>query len=523
MYALIVDDDMATVDVIRDQVSWETLGIRQVYTAYNIHQAKEILKANDISIIISDIEMPQGSGIELLTWFREQKLLGEFLLLTCHESFDYAANAIKLQAAEYLLKPFDVAVMEAALKKIVLKIMDERKQQEEIRYGRWAQDNQRQIQLAFWQNAIEGKLSDHIAEEIRQRNLEVSAEDLYCLSVSKIMNLDKDRSRIHASLLNFIFENIHSEILCGTPENSSVISMDFGNYMMLVSVCSGKTERECEELGKKLIWQLKQFSAATATCCISSPCKIEEFYAVFRRIRDILDKKVAYHGTVFLETSVSPAENPTGTILDEQELLHMIEERDKIHFMTYLKAKLNERLYDKTLSEQMLLCVRQEIQQAVFTYFARKEIPSAGFFLDEAATEMTNKASQSVIDMLRWAAYLLEQIAAYENELRKGQSVIDKINQYIHEHYKENIGRNEIAEQLFLSPEYVSKLYKKETGISLKEYIGEYRIEQAKRLLANDAMRISEVAEETGFENFTYFSTMFKKYTGMTPNQFRKK
>lgn len=56
----------------------------------------------------------------MLEWFRREELPGDFLLLTCHESFDYASNAIKYQACEYLLKPFDVNVMEAALKKIIL-------------------------------------------------------------------------------------------------------------------------------------------------------------------------------------------------------------------------------------------------------------------------------------------------------------------------------------------------------------------------------------------------------------------
>jgi len=68
----------------------------------------------------------------------------------------------------------------------------------------------------------------------------------------------------------------------------------------------------------------------------------------------------------------------------------------------------------------------------------------------------------------------------------------------------------------------LSKMYKKQTGISLKDYISEYRIEQAKILLRKSELLVSDVAEEVGFDNFTYFSTLFKKYTGMTPNQYRK-
>ena len=101
MQVLIVDDDMATVDVIQNTVNWKMLEVSRVYTAYNISSAKKILLENPIDVIISDIEMPQGSGLDLLEWFREEKLPGKFLLLTCHESFDYATYAIKYHASEY--------------------------------------------------------------------------------------------------------------------------------------------------------------------------------------------------------------------------------------------------------------------------------------------------------------------------------------------------------------------------------------------------------------------------------------
>ena len=101
-------------------------------------------------------------------------------------------------------------------------------------------------------------------------------------------------------------------------------------------------------------------------------------------------------------------------------------------------------------------------------------------------------------------------------------SVVEKVNRYIREHFKEDIGKEEIAAELFLAPEYLSKMYKKNTGRGIKDYIGEYRINEAKILLEM-GMHVSDAAERVGFENFTYFSTMFKKYTGVSPNQYRKK
>jgi two-component system response regulator YesN len=67
----------------------------------------------------------------------------------------------------------------------------------------------------------------------------------------------------------------------------------------------------------------------------------------------------------------------------------------------------------------------------------------------------------------------------------------------------------------------MAKMFKKETGISLKQYISDYRISVAKELLSRPGARISDVACEVGFDNFSYFSTVFKKTTGYTPNEYQ--
>ena len=201
----------------------------------------------------------------------------------------------------------------------------------------------------------------------------------------------------------------------------------------------------------------------------------------------------------------------------------ILSEKKKIEFLSYIKKRLNEKVYEKRLSAQTLEQAKQEILQAVYSYLAKREIQISGLLADENFNAMTQKASLSMIDMMRWNNFLIERIFEYENEVKKGYTIIEKINKFIREHYRENIGRNEISAEFYLAPEYLAKMYKRQTGISLKDYINEYRIKQAKLLLEKEEMQISDVAETVGFDNFTYFSTLFKKYTGMSPNSYRKK
>jgi two-component system response regulator YesN len=116
MQILIVDDDIVLVDEILEAVDWDALGATTVHKAYNILGAKKILQAEDIGIIVSDIEMPRGNGLDLLKWCRARQIDAEFLFLTCHEDFSYAASAIEYNASAYLTKPFNLAILDMTLK-----------------------------------------------------------------------------------------------------------------------------------------------------------------------------------------------------------------------------------------------------------------------------------------------------------------------------------------------------------------------------------------------------------------------
>lgn len=525
MQVLIVDDDTATVDVIRDTIHWKEIGIDEVFVAYNIDQAKKIIENQTLQIIISDIEMPQGSGIDLLTWYRKRDKKGEFLFLTCHESFDYAANAIKLQAAEYLLKPLDVGVMEAAIKKLVFKIKENQRKQEELKYGNWAKKNIRQLELSFWRQILSGQIfgeKEQIQQEILNRNLPIDVTEEYYLVISKVTDIEQDREHIQFNLMIFIMENIHSEDLCGNPENSKVVCFDNKDYYTLVTVCRKQERQKLVEHGRRLQEDFKKIFKASITCCISNLCQIQEFYDVYWRCSDLIVNNVMFYGNVFLESQAVAVEAEKSAVLELDLMEEMLNRKEKVRFLSYLKEKLNERMRDKVLNEQILLIIKQEVMQVTYTYLANRGIPVSGILVDDVLKQLEQKAAQSVIDMIRWVNYLLEKLYEYEDEMQKGWTIIEKINRYVKEHYRENIGRNEIAAEFYLAPEYLSKMYKKQTGISLKDYISEYRIEQAKILLKKGNLMISDVAEEVGFDNFTYFSTLFKKYTGMTPNQYRK-
>jgi len=210
-------------------------------------------------------------------------------------------------------------------------------------------------------------------------------------------------------------------------------------------------------------------------------------------------------------------------VLDIGRMSDLLKNHDKVGLLNYIKEMLQNWTDNKTLNEHCLYLVKQEILQATYAYLLQVGIQASQLFCDETSVNLQNKASQSALDMLRWANYLFERSYAYEEEIAKTGTLIQRINNYVHEHYQENIGRNDLAEVLYLAPEYLAKLFRKKTGKYLRDYIGEYRIERAKELLRNPEVRISDVASSVGIDNYPYFSTLFKKYTGLSPNEFRQK
>ena len=116
MKILIADDEFYVVEEIIKNTDWEKLGVSTALAAYSVRQAKNLFDKNpDIDILITDIEMPQQNGFELIQWIYEQKLTPVVIILTGHERFDYAHTAIKLHVMDYLTKPVETDKLEAIL------------------------------------------------------------------------------------------------------------------------------------------------------------------------------------------------------------------------------------------------------------------------------------------------------------------------------------------------------------------------------------------------------------------------
>jgi len=352
-------------------------------------------------------------------------------------------------------------------------------------------------------------------------SIDIRFDKKYCLIYSKLNNNEADNERYGKSVLEFVIEGFHSEILTDMVENESVVKYHTEDALSFVTVCEAEQMEELKERCEQLIETCKKYFKTTVTCCIGNEYNVTELANEKQKLKKIFQYSVNFYGKVFYEKDVDlPLINEI-QILDLDKIITYVENKDKARILHYLKQVFDELSFYKKMNLHSLYLMKQEMVQVVYADLMKHGIQSTKLFYDELSIRMADHAMDSTVDMVRWVNYLLEKTFEYEEEIAKSATIIEKIKHYIQEHYAEDIGRNEIAGVFFLTPEYLAKLYKKKTGKNLKDYINEYRIEKAKELLKAGEKNVSDIAESVGFDNFSYFSTLFKKLTGVSPKEYK--
>lgn len=122
MQALLVDDEIISLNSLKRRVDWKKYEVQTVFTAQSMQAAQEILKKEKIDFMLCDIEMPNGNGLELFEWVKIYYPSVECIYVTCHPEYEYIRQAFKLGSADYILKPIDYIELDEILTALVERI-----------------------------------------------------------------------------------------------------------------------------------------------------------------------------------------------------------------------------------------------------------------------------------------------------------------------------------------------------------------------------------------------------------------
>ena len=211
---------------------------------------------------------------------------------------------------------------------------------------------------------------------------------------------------------------------------------------------------------------------------------------------NLLLRNVLESDQVFREGEAAVTSGFNTRLLDLKQMENDLRNKDRMKILNTVKTVLGKLSREKSVSVETLLVIQQEILQLIYTNLYQNGIQAAELFGDEVSRKIQRQSVRSVFDMIKWVNYAISRTLEYEDEINRSLSLADKIESYVKEHYKEDISRDTIADVFFLTPEYLAKVYKRQTGHNLKDYIIGYRIEMAKQLLADDIKSISDISAE---------------------------
>lgn len=519
MKLLICDDDISTIDVIQSQLDCQELGITNILRAYNGEAAKEVILREKPELILCDIGMPKVNGVEVLKFIDENKIHTEFAFLTCFDDFEYARSAVRYGASNYLTKPVDFQELDEALHRMADAARAYQEQQRQRENG--SQDDAafnnllRQMLMGFF------GADRNRAEEALRRN---GVSDLRADTPVRLV-------MIYADLTEAAQDGVTREKLaCGFGPEAERALTDYAGlrstvvdlserYLSSVTVVRADclTEAECVARAEALVRRCGQEYALSPVVLIGEEGPFAAIGEACASLRTQIRRVLLRAGHVFLRRDAEKLPGADQAVTDTEKMLRMIRLRDRDGFLALVKDALNRIAFSQKDNGSLMAMLHREITAGISDLMRDNGLSVRELFRNERFRNLDLYAERSPADMREFAAHLYDAVLAELEFSADAASLVDAVKHYIRQNYREDLTRNDLADVVHITPNYLSKRFHSETGMSLREYINRLRVDEAKRLLLSTNATISEIASEVGFDNISYFSTVFRKQCGVSP------
>ncbi|WP_127490800.1 response regulator [Paenibacillus glycanilyticus] len=440
---LVVDDEPLICKGLSSVLASSGIDISAIHMAHNGYEALDVLRTDDIDLLVTDIQMGTMNGIELMQQAKLIKPWVQTIIISAHETFHYAQMAIRLGAKDYLIKPLNNEQFLDSVRNVLLKLhKPEPAEQEELIAGMQEHFHMDELnpQSVDWLNQLVSsqpslKVQDIV--RILKEKHGIRLEGPYFSMIRIRLNLaDRNRglSKTDERLLRYAALNIVNELFDEHWNNTAFYASEREiniilqwNETLYGETASSGIMNELDMIGRSLHFNIQKFLGITSVIGISQILKGIEFI-------DVL------HDQVIKALSCN--------------------DRHKDHYVFYY-GDFNWNQYSQRPTEE----------------------------------EFTAQTSL----------------------------IVEKAMEYINQNFaQKGLTLHEVAQNNHVSPNYLSYLFKKETGYNLWEYVVKLRMEESKRLLLHTDMRRYEISEKVGYESPEHFSKIFKKYYGMSPSELKK-
>ncbi|WP_186328752.1 response regulator [Bacillus sp. X1(2014)] len=525
-HVLIVDDEIHSIRGVQAGVDWEKHHISTVYTANNMRQAQEVFLNNRVDLLLCDIEMPKGSGIDLLKWVREHYPSTEAIFLTCHSDFGYAKQALQLKSFNYLLKPVDYQELEGVIHNALEKIkkdLDTKLVEES--YHQLKKSHQSVMKERFWFDLIHQVVPstiDKINEHKKYHHLSYTEYTTFLPILFHVQRWKKELSVHEEKLRENALQNAVNEEIAKSNMNAHVVNLGTGYILVVLPLVKAANIEELTCNINDFISRFALYFSCELCCYIGNQVPIEEVVSMVHLLQELDRNNVTKSNQTIVYKNEKKDSCSIPLLPDYWSSLMKSGPKDKLLDAINLYFK-DWKKSDDDITAQSLHLFYQDFLQLVFYVLQVKGIQANQVFSQNLLTEKPVKVLKSLDFLKDWVIYISDVAMNQLHVPQEKGSVVNIVKQYIRNHLGEQrLTREEIANYVYLNPDYLTRLFKKQTGVSISEYLQQQRIEYAKELLAGTNLPVSEVALSVGYSNFSYFSTIFKKATEFNPMEYRK-
>lgn len=506
---IIADDERLIRESLYQLIDWASVGVEVVATAENGLEALEKTMALQPDILLSDIEMPEMSGIDLVRSLREQGCDCKVIFLTAYSEFSYAQSAIRYGVTDYILKPIDEQQLINSVAACAGTVRSARQDRATLHRASLAQQLMVNdaLRVCLTEPASQSEGSTGILE-----NLHLMQDDAVCHGLICIRGCSADEVR----------ESIPELPPVHTP-TQYLVTLSSEEILLLwqwEAPVSVQLEGSLRRFAAKLQFRLpshpkisvSRIHPGTQLRCLYPECTFAFLLPQFGTSSEPL---------CFSQVDAMLPQHPFDASSEALASVLTDSSQDTLSLFLnnyFLTTAVNGTIYD--LSKVRLRCI--SLMEGLGRIFSRSSLPAEirdSAFLTHLQEQI---AGCSAID----AVYQLMQVALFQLQetcqRASAQSrLVRQVLEYVQQNYK-IASLTDVATKLYVSPGYLSRIFANEMNESFSRYLLQYRIERAKELLHNPRHKIYDVAEAVGYSDVAHFSKAFKQVEGISPAKYRE-
>jgi len=523
MKLLIADDDRQIREGIKDGIDWFAIGIAEVVTASNGLEALDIFAELLPEIVVTDVRMPGMDGLELLKRVKEIRPATKVVILSGYNDFKYLKKAVQLDAVDYEMKPVRAINLIQLIKKIKEDIIREKVSEETFnKYRESYKDH-------FLDQLFSGRMNDRpiILEGLMKYYRFDAKGPLVCVcfeldrAAGELEEGHPAMDRLRSFLENRDLEAKSLAFRIKAGEIIALFKLETSSYLYY--------RHFIQEMRNRFTTWIRDIAATHGvhvSAGISAIGSASEFAVLLDQAHEAIALKL-YAGRSSVhdyEESAKLENSPIAGLLENEEFNSHIQFARNDRLSEMIGIDFDQITAERKYSRRSLLAYCKSLIQLLAKSSGEPSAELSEFLWNKSEQLEGSSSFHDVGDFRDFVLSVYREACEKFSRTKHANLsvIIVRAEDYIRKRYAQEISVERVAEYVGKTPNYFSHLFKKEMGVSFREYVNRLRISKAKERICHSNDRIYEISEQVGFSDYAYFTQVFRKLEGCPPTALRK-